>query len=110
ERLARLLNTNPNYFKSLRNHFKVFPFKKTVNGKIRDLFNTDKEYKILLRRINQLLCQTNIPDYVYGGVPNKNFLNNALTHRNNLYVQNADIKSFYPTTKDSYVYGLFKHK
>lgn len=110
KRLASILKSDPEYFKDIESFYKVYPFKKIVGNKERELFNTELRYKYLLRKLNKLLCHVNIPDYVYAGVPKKDFLNNALVHSKNLYIQNVDIKNFFPSTSDSFVYGLFFHK
>ncbi|WP_409252828.1 reverse transcriptase family protein [Bacillus sp. SCS-153A] len=88
----------------------MYSFKKQIGEKERILFDTNLEYKALLKRLNKLISKVNFPSYVYSGVPNKDFLGNADSHRDNLYIQKADIKNFFPSTNDSYVYGLFLNK
>ncbi len=109
-RLASILKTDVKNFNEIENVYKVYPFKKLIGKKERDLFNTDINFKSLLRRLNVLLCQLNIPDFVYAGIPNRDFLDNALAHQKKAYLQSADIKDFFPTTSDSYVYGFFQNK
>ncbi|SES79819.1 Reverse transcriptase (RNA-dependent DNA polymerase) [Salinibacillus kushneri] len=109
-RLASLLKTDVENFNRIEERYTVYPFKKKVGKKVRTLFNTDQHYKSLLRRLNKMLCKTNIPDYVYAGIPKRDFLDNALIHRQKPYIQTADIQNFFPSTRDSYVYGLLLHK
>lgn len=109
-KLAKILRIDPINFKNMETTFTVLPFYKKVSGKQRALYNTDKSYKALLRRLNRLFHQLNLPGYVYGGVPKRDFLDNAYAHHQRPYIQTVDIQNFFPSTRDSYVYGLFKHK
>lgn len=110
KKLAKILHTNIHNFKNIEEAYNVTSFPKVTNSKTRNLYNTDKQYKALLRRLNRLFHRLNIPDYVYAGVPKRDFLDNAAAHHKRPYIQSADIKSFFPNTKDSYVYGFFKNQ
>ncbi|SFP69511.1 reverse transcriptase family protein [Salibacterium halotolerans] len=110
KRLGKILHVQEEKFRRIEEWALVHPFNKKQGEKTRRLFNTEKEYKVLLRRLNRMFLQLNIPEYVYAGIPNLDFLSNANSHFTNSYLQSVDIKSFFPNTHESYVYGLFLHK
>lgn len=110
KRLALILNTEVSSLKNIEETFFVSAFSKKVGHKKRNLFNPAPNYKKILKKINSLLCNVNLPNYIYAGVPDKDYLKNAVYHHQNKFIHNADIKSFFPSTQDSYVYGLFLHK
>ncbi|RKD84120.1 reverse transcriptase (RNA-dependent DNA polymerase) [Sinobaca qinghaiensis] len=109
-KLAKILNCDVEYLKNFSDYSEVKSFDKRVGPKTRRLFNADPNHKKILRKINKLLLSMNIPDYVYGGRPNRDYLSNAFLHKKNPYIQTADIRSFFPSTHESYVYGFFKNK
>lgn len=113
KKLSRILSINPKELKDIETSFQAFQFQKLVGKKERDLYNQDKRYKKLLRKLNHLLQLENYPSYVFGGMRGKDHKKHTLYHlkeENDLYVCKIDIKDFFPSTQDSYVFGFFKNK
>lgn len=111
--LADILNLDKNRFKNIANEFvpyKLPPELSMVNGKQRDLYNPSNEHKKLLRKLVRLLMQVELPPYVYGGIKEKSHIQNASIHKESSCLMLVDIRNFFPSTKDSYVYDLFKNK
>lgn len=85
--LSELLKIELYKLKEVERYFTSVSFIKLMkNGKSRPLFNPPKEYKLVLKRMNQLLQQIPLPSYV------------------------LDLKDFFPSTSESYVYGFFRNK
>lgn len=108
--LAELLNIEYKELMNIDLHFQPTIFSKKVNNKNRILCNPQPKHKKALRRITKLLYPIGIPHYIFGGVPNKNYISNAKRHLNKDFVLLTDIKNFFPSTRDSYVYDFFKNK
>lgn len=76
-------------------------FTKNVRGKNRDLVEPKKELKTLLKRINnRIFCHIVFPHYLHGGVkgvPPRDFLSNANSHKNAEEIIAVDIKNFFPS-------------
>lgn len=78
-----------------------------VNGKVRNLYNPNRTHKRALKRLTKHLMDVNIPEYVYGGIKERSHIQNAAVHREKKYLMLIDIKDFFPSTSDKYVYDLF---
>lgn len=113
KKLSRLLSINPKDFKDIETSFQAFQFQKLVGKKERDLYNQDKRYKKLLKKLNHLLQLGTYPKYIFGGMRGKDHKKHTLYHykeNTDLNVCKIDIKDFFPSTQDSYVFGFFKNK
>lgn len=111
--LADILNVDKKSLKNVSQEFisyKLPPELSTINGKQRDLYNPNDEHKKALRKLVRQLMQLEIPTYVYGGIKEKSHIQNAFIHKEKKYLMLIDIQNFFPSTKDSYVYDLFKRK
>lgn len=111
--LADILILDKKRFKNTAKEF--VPYKlpqelSIVNGKQRDLYNPTNEHKYLLRKLVRLLMQVELPSYVYGGIKEKSHIQNASIHKESNCLMLIDIRNFFPSTTDSYVYDLFKNK
>ncbi|GGA11925.1 hypothetical protein GCM10008018_66260 [Paenibacillus marchantiophytorum] len=97
--------------KDITKHYSTAPFEKEFdNGKKRMLYNPNKDYKQVLKRINLILQQIPIPNYVFGGIRERDYVQNATVHKDNNFYLLMDLKNFFPSTSDSYVYDFFKNK
>ncbi|MBM0065955.1 reverse transcriptase family protein [Alkalicoccobacillus gibsonii] len=111
KRLAAILGIDsPAFFKHLDLHFTCTEFSLTKNNKTRTLLNPSKQYKRILRKINQLLQGINFPTYLHSGVKQKNALSNACYHNSHSHICTMDIKNFFPSTSEAFVYKFFKDK
>lgn len=109
--LAELLGIDRTLLKDIDYHFKTTPFELHCrNGKTRIVYNPSKEYKRVLKRINYLLQRIELPNYVYGGVKGRNYILNASLHKENSYFLLIDLKDFFPSTNDYFIYKFFKNK
>ncbi|MEC1788613.1 reverse transcriptase family protein [Schinkia azotoformans] len=110
KKLARLLKVdNIRKLKRISENYHARTFTKITN-KERTFYNASMLYKSVLRRINNYLQKIEFPHYIYSGIPNRDCLKNASVHMHNQYVCNIDISDFFPSTKESYVYGFFRNK
>ncbi|MEK4566392.1 reverse transcriptase family protein [Alkalihalobacillus sp. FSL R5-0424] len=111
KRLAAILGVDsPVFFKQLDLHLTCTVFSITKNNKTRTLLNPSKPYKRILRKINQLLQGIHFPPYLHSGVKQKNALSNARFHDSHSHICTMDIKNFYPSTSEVFVYKFFKDK
>lgn len=109
--LSELLKIDLFKLKDVKKYYSTTPFlKKFPSGKTRLLYNPPKEYKLVLKRINSYLNRIHIPPYVFGGIKNRDYVKNAHTHIDNKHFLLVDLKDFFPSTSDSYVYDFFRNK
>lgn len=108
--VAELLNVEKEKLKNVSSEFVPYRFEQAVKGKKRILYNPNDIHKAILKKITRMISQLDLPDYTFGGIKGKNYIDNANVHRDNSYLLLVDIKNFFPSTRDSYIYGLFKTK
>lgn len=110
--LSQLLHIELKKLKNIESHYSTSPFqKKSPNGKKeRTLYNPHPEYKKILKRLDSLLKQLPPPEYIYGGIKYRSYVMNASMHKGKEYLLCVDIKNFFPSTSDDYVYKFFKNK
>jgi len=79
-----------------------------IPNKTRQLNSSTKGLKLLQKRIYSfLLKKTKLPEYAYGGVPQKDNIKNAKHHQGNKYIFTTDLKSFFPSISHKQVFDLF---
>lgn len=108
--LAELLNIEVFKLKDITKYYSAQPFTAEKNGKIRTLFNPSPEHKRILKKINSLLSPIGAGNYAFGGIKNRSYVMNVDIHKSNTYYCLIDLKNFFPSTKEIYVYKFFKHK
>ncbi|WP_052676075.1 reverse transcriptase family protein [Paenibacillus sp. IHBB 10380] len=109
--LSELLKIELFKLKEIEKYYITLPFsKKMGNNKIRLLYNPSKEYKDILKRLNYFLQKIVLPDYVFGGIKKRDYIQNASKHKDNKFFLIIDLKDFFPSTSDTYVYNFFKNK
>lgn len=88
----------------------VYPFtkQKPNSSKVRQLFNTHKKYKLLLRKINKMMQPYQLPQGVLGGVKGKQVADVARAHCGREALLSLDLKNFFPSIKRKQVYNLFR--
>ncbi|MCM2675869.1 reverse transcriptase family protein [Alkalicoccobacillus plakortidis] len=110
-RLATILGIrDPKFFKHLDKNLMCYRFTIEKAGKTRVILNPSKPYKKILRKINLFLQNIDFPDYLHSGLKKRNALSNARYHDNKPYVCTMDLKNFFPSTSEVYVYKFFKDK
>lgn len=65
------------------------------------------ELRELQERLQHLLAQVELPEYMHGGVKGRSPVTNARSHVGKPAVLNFDIEKFFPSVKPSYVYKMF---
>lgn len=66
------------------------------------------ELKHVLSRVAYLIGGIKLPDYCHGAAQGRSYLSNAAAHKGAKSVATFDIKSFFPSTPVSRVYGFFR--
>ena len=61
-------------------------------------------------RIASLLARITLPDYLYSGIKNRSYIDNAKAHLNNNVVFTTDIEAFFPSTTRTMLFWFFKEK
>lgn len=84
------------------------PYK--LKNEKRDLYNPAAQHKRALKRLLRSLYSIPHPTYLYGGIKNKSYVDNATIHKDNSYFLIADIAKFFPSTHESYIYDFFRNK
>lgn len=112
KKLADMLKVDKKTLKKVR--LEYIPYKlpdesSMINDKLRNLYNPNKIHKQALKSLVNYLSHTPIPSYVYGGIKKRSHIQNATVHKNKKYLMLIDIKDFFPSTSDFYVYKLFTH-
>ena len=113
KKLSKILSIDLRDLRDIESSFLCFSFEKKVGKKVRELYNQDKRYKKLLRKLNGLLQSADYPAYIFGGMRGKDHKKHTLYHlteNEDLYLCKIDIKEFFPSTRDSYVFGFFRNK
>ncbi|MCU5518675.1 hypothetical protein OCF62_29945, partial [Bacillus wiedmannii] len=100
--VAELLNVEKAKLKNVSSEFVPYKFEQSVKGKKRILYNPNDIHKAILKKITRMISQLDIPDYTFGGIKGKNYIDNANVHSDNSYLLLVDIKNFFPSTRDSY--------
>jgi retron-type reverse transcriptase len=83
------------------------------SGKVRTVFEPKYELKKLQKRINQRIFEdVRFPLYLQGGIKDdenkRNYIKNAKFHALSNTLINLDIKNFYDSIQQDYVFKIFK--
>ncbi|MGE7115081.1 reverse transcriptase family protein [Lysinibacillus sp. NPDC047702] len=108
--LAELLRIDKDKLRNIDVEFTPIKFTSQVNGKNRVLYDQNPEYKKVLKKIVNLLSKVELPKYAFGGIKGRNYIGNADVHKGNKFLLLLDIRDFFPSTRDSYIYSLFYNK
>lgn len=76
--------------------------------KVRKFFNSNKDLKLIHKRINKLLDCLQYPDSIQGGIRGKSIITNATIHSGKKYVANFDISQFFPSIDYHVVYKVYR--
>lgn len=79
------------------------------DGGIRVTYSVAKPLKAIQNRIlHRILRRLNLPDYLLGGRPGKDYLDNVQYHCGAKVLFGEDVSSFYPSIKRFHVKGIFQ--
>jgi RNA-directed DNA polymerase len=86
------------------------PFqRKPASTKVRRIDNPSEELKFIQKRVyEQLLKPLDLPNYMCGGVPGKQTLDNARLHLGARVLIRVDIAHFFPSVTNVQVYGVWR--
>ena len=96
--------------------------KKLLKGKIQDEINiyiaTDPKERLIeapswlvkkaQETLKNLLMKCDIPHYVFSGVKNRSYFDNAKIHKECKYMYKTDISAFFPNISRDLVYNFFR--
>ncbi|WP_182282927.1 reverse transcriptase family protein [Comamonas testosteroni] len=100
-----LQNTADNIFQ----HYHPYEIKKKDGG-TRLIHIPTLHLKIIQKRINKnIFDNVTYPDYLHGGIEDKDYVKNALSHANAEAIICLDIKNFYPSITQTRVSKIFQY-
>ncbi|PLR71034.1 reverse transcriptase family protein [Bacillus sp. UMB0728] len=108
--LSELLRIDVFKLKDIDRHFSTDFYISKSRNKERHIYPPKPYYKKILKRLNSFLSRITLPDFVNGGIKNKSYIMNGSYHINNNHFLLLDIKNFYPSTSDYFVYRFFKNR
>lgn len=108
--LSELLHIEAFKLKDIDRHFSTDFYISKNRNKERHIYPPKPNYKKILKRLNWFLSRIPVPDFVNGGVKNKSYVMNGLGHIKSKHFLLLDIKNFYPSTSDYFVYSFFKNR
>src|SRR5699024_5993054 len=103
--LSELLQINLYKLKNIDNYYQTNYYISDDGKKRRFIYPPGFSYKKKLRLLNNYFSKLTFPAFVIGGVRNKSYVTNGFQHKNSSFFLLLDIKDFYPSTSDYYVYG-----
>lgn len=105
KKLSYVLKIPLNDLRDIRKVYKASSYED--NRRI--ITNPEPRLKKLLNGVNKLLTEIGAPDFEYGGIKKKSFVDNVKVHLNSKYILKTDIQHFFPNTEFAMVYRFF-HK
>lgn len=106
--LCRLLRCKKSYLRRICAHTDCYYREFTDKG--RPIAEPLGQLRVLQQRLQYLLAEIDLPEYMHGGVKGRSPVTNARLHVFKAAVLNFDIKQFFPSVKPRYVYKMFyKH-
>ncbi len=87
---------------------KVRPYaRKEVSKKVRWINQPLNPLKEVQKRINNILAQVRLPDYICGGVKGKSTTSNALMHQGSRVLVTLDIQNYFPSIRKDQIYQIW---
>lgn len=110
--LSRALNVDARLLRCISDRISSLYYKFTVqkkDGTDRYVVSPNRDLKFLQKRINrQIFSKVVYPDYLYGGIAERDYVKNALAHKNAKALIALDVKNFYPSISKGKVKLLFQ--
>jgi len=82
-------------------------YDKNIGGKIRHLFDPNDRLHTALIAIKRLLRELAVPPEIVGGRPGRTLRQFAQPHVDKPWILEMDIKNFYPSVRQKWVYNMF---
>jgi len=76
--LSELLQIERKKLNRIGTEFSPYQFQSEVKGKMRTLYNPNKEHKVALKKLTYLLSKLPLPTYAFGGVKDRNYVGMAI--------------------------------
>ncbi len=108
--LNKILDKIDKYYKPKREPKKKYgEYQRDNRGRIkyRDLLVPIYPLKLAQQRINDLLQNIDLPDYMFGSIPKRNHIINAQQHLNQTHFLAIDLKKFFPNINHFQVHEMF---
>lgn len=86
----------------------MFQLARKARTKMRSLCVSDYPLKVLQKRIDDLLKQIDLPNYVYGSIPGRSNILTAKQHVHNEYFFSVDLKNFFTNISHHQVFEMFR--
>jgi hypothetical protein len=94
---------------NLLSHYTPYQIPK-ANGKMRSIVIPSLHLKTIQKRINrEIFSHVAYPEYLYGGIPGKDYVRNAECHKSAQVAIALDVKDFYPSISALRVANIFQH-
>lgn len=103
--LCRLLRCNKTSLRRICAHTDGYYREFTDKG--RPIAEPLGQLRLLQQRLQYLLADIELPEYMHGGVKGRSPVTNARLHVGKAAVLNFDVKQFFPSVKPRYVYKMF---
>lgn len=78
--------------------------------KKREIQSPINELYLIHNRLASLLARVKLPDYLYSGVKNRSYIDNAKAHLTGKEIITTDINAFFPSTTRTMIFWFFKNK
>ncbi|MFM0198559.1 reverse transcriptase family protein [Paraburkholderia fungorum] len=94
---------------NLERHYTPYQIPK-ADGNQRSIVIPSLHLKTIQKRINrEIFSHVVYPDYLYGGVPGKDYVRNAMQHESARVVIALDVKNFYPSISALRASNIYQH-
>jgi hypothetical protein len=113
ESLALALGLSPSALLTLANsasnRYSTFQIPKKEQGRVRQVCEPMQDLKIAQKRINRAIFDNvAYPSYLYGGIPERDYVRNARAHANAKSLIALDVQDFYDNIPVGDVFKIFK--
>ncbi|MCF1267339.1 reverse transcriptase family protein [Morganella morganii] len=114
ESLSSMLGISKSQLDNIINHvsdsYKSFIKETGRNKKSRELFEPKKTLKQIQKKLNKEIFEgITYPNYLHGGIKNKDYITNAKVHSGAKSIISLDIENFYPSIRKNDVLNIFKN-
>ena len=95
---------------SASDRYSTFSIPKKEAGQFREVCGPDHELKRAQKRINRTIFEkVSYPNYLYGGIAERDYLKNACAHANARSLIALDVRNFYSNITATEVHKIFKY-
>jgi hypothetical protein len=114
ESLAKLLNIELSKLLAIANksdlYFYIAHKVTKSNGDIRVTYDARPQLKLIHEKIkNHIFGRVNYPNYLQGGLKNRDYISNVKKHVSRKTLVTEDVSNFFPSIKSDVVYKMWLH-